>query len=648
MAKRNVHLVSLVGPGVALKNQFVDVRPGYRFTDAGAVNWPDPITYQFENGELTVYGLEDTFEDLDVVWVFQFRNLDSRNQPIGPARIEQVDFVGTTGTTVEYTDMRQVEEFIPPEYMPTVYAQTVEARDEAIAAQIAAEQAAAEASSLSGMTTLITAYGSVGDGVADDSAAFAAALAATPNYGILWLPKGTYKFATPVTHTRTNVSISGPGRINGKLVVGAFGANYDFQGQSISGLQFTRGGASTDPTVACIELRNVLNLRIEDCSFRDAGSAIYNLTEIDTARNTIQNNFYNNVGYFIRSVRGGSAVFRAIADIHVLNNSGQTTVSAVDIDSIDGLVCTGNTFFSSGYQNASGIKQYNIRLGYSDFVVISNNQLFESGLESIKLTDPNRFTIEGNNIAWPGQRVPSDAISITLVDRPFTTGSIGGGTISQPTKNFIGLYGSGSKDYSKVVVAPFATERDSGGSPYYYGAATLPTVSRRLYVDGPVVTAMPALPPYQGAMLGTVYDDFHGRGIATERWVNPYNKESSLQPRSLTVNPSQLIYQIADINGGLDYFSGLVTLDVRNEGTVAMTAIYHLLVLKSPDSATASCIEIAKTGKTTGGAANHPSFTWDVFKHTDNKYYLRATRINLTAGSFHFAIVASGNIKLDS
>lgn len=150
MAKRNVHLKSLIGPGVSSANQYVDVRPAYRFVDSTAVNWPDAVTYKFEAGELTINGLEDTFGSVQVVWVFQFRNLDSRNQLIGQAKTEQVDFTGTTGTTVEYTAMRQVDEFVPPDYMPAIFTQIVAARDAAqTAATNAADSAIAAAASVS-------------------------------------------------------------------------------------------------------------------------------------------------------------------------------------------------------------------------------------------------------------------------------------------------------------------------------------------------------------------------------------------------------------------------------------------------------------------------------------------------------------------
>lgn len=507
---------------------------------------------------------------------------------------------------------------------------------------------------LYGSVTMVTAYGAVGDGITDDSYAVATALAATPDYGVLWFPKGTYRLVTPLLHTRTRVSISGPGRINGKLIVGDFGANYDFQGRSINGLTFTRGVSSTDATVACIELRNVLNLTIEGNSFRDAGSAIYVPTEYDTARNIIQGNLYNNVGYFLRSVTGPTPPgrdpnlqWRSIADIQVIDNSGQTTVTALDIDSIDGLVCVGNTFFSPGYQNASAIKQRNIRIGYSDWVIITSNNLFEAGLESIDLTDANHFTIKNNNIAWPGQRVPSDAISIRFSARTFADGNIGGGNVSQATKNVVGFYGTGVIDLRAVVIDHISIERSIGSAPaQYYGTDPLPT-PYRVYVPSTLNSSMPILPPAPAHSFGLNLPDNHrGRIISEERWLSGTVKEQTMFLRTTTITSTQFLYVLRTADGsGNGHFAGTVHLYMTNDGSTVKSAYYTLDIIKTPGGQVA-CTTISAIGNTTGAAANDPSFTFDVFLHTDNSYYLRATKVGSTSGAFGYTGWATGPIQL--
>lgn len=136
--KRDVLIQSVIGPGVPLKNSFVDVAPAYRFVDGMVINWPDPKTFQFENGEVTVTGLEDTYDGEDLVWAFRFRNLDSRNQEIS-SYIEIRTFDGATGTPVDYATMLEVDAAVPPEFGPTYLAQTKILHDEVVekAAQVA-------------------------------------------------------------------------------------------------------------------------------------------------------------------------------------------------------------------------------------------------------------------------------------------------------------------------------------------------------------------------------------------------------------------------------------------------------------------------------------------------------------------------------
>lgn len=61
----------------------------------------------------------------------------------------------------------------------------------------------------------VKAYGAAGDGVANDSAAFAAALAAinSTNGGILYIPAGTYRLASTINVSgKSNLTIAGAGR----------------------------------------------------------------------------------------------------------------------------------------------------------------------------------------------------------------------------------------------------------------------------------------------------------------------------------------------------------------------------------------------------------------------------------------------------
>lgn len=480
-------------------------------------------------------------------------------------------------------------------------------------------------------------------GTSDDSAVFAAAYAAVPDYGALLFPAGTYTFPAGITHTRPLVSLVGPGRIVGKLTVGIAGVDTDFQGSTISGLRFSRGVSSTDPTVSCITVLNATNLLIEDCYFRDAGSAVYAPLEGNTARSGLTRCRYYNIGYLLRAPNLVAATWRAIADIHVQDCEGQANVGHVVLDSIDGLVCTGNTFFMPGSASVSTVKATNITVGFSDWIHIADNNLFESGTEAIALTDPNHFDISDNNIAWPGQRVASDAISITLVTRTFTFGHIGGGTISQATKNVIGFYGTGTYDISHVKIAPISIERTSGTPTTYYGVPALGT-PYRVYVDNALATNMPTLPPYSGDLGTLLPDNYHGRLITAERWITARAKESSLVSRSSTITGATSIYQLTDINRASSFLGGRIDIDIRNDGTTAKSAFYSLVVCLSPDG-TLGCTVAGSAGRTAGAAANDPSFTWALV-NTAGSIFLQATPVGSTSGAFNHTAISTGNLLL--
>jgi hypothetical protein len=131
MATRSVTVRSYIGPLVEAPHAFVDVAPAYRIVDGVAINWPDEVTYEIVSGVVTIDEMQDTYDGEPLVWSFTFRNMDRRNvDPISPPRRELVTFEGTSGATVEYVNMHQVEVAVPPQYGPTYLALTKEYYDE--------------------------------------------------------------------------------------------------------------------------------------------------------------------------------------------------------------------------------------------------------------------------------------------------------------------------------------------------------------------------------------------------------------------------------------------------------------------------------------------------------------------------------------
>ena len=104
------------------------------------------------------------------------------------------------------------------------------------------------------------------------------------------------------------------------------------------------------------------------------------------------------------------------------------------------------------------------------------------------------------------------------------------------------------------------------------------------------------------------------------------------------------VVDLANVFGSSENYSGilniLATNGVPTSGTQYNSAAYVLLVTKSAGSAT--IVEIAKNGLTTGGGGSHPSFTWTL-DSTNNE--LEASPVGSTSGNFYFYIGQLGSLS---
>jgi hypothetical protein len=506
-----------------------------------------------------------------------------------------------------------------------------------------------------GSVTLLTAFGAAGDGVTNDTAAWNAAVAAVPAGGTLFIPYGTYVLPD-VSVQRSDIDIAGSGTIKGRITFGTAGVTTDFKGHGIFGVRFERTGPTGDLSFAAIRWVNAKRHVVAGCWFYNMSSAIYSVSESgqDCADNIVRDNVYDNVQCLFRGITGSGAVWRSHADLSFTGNTGKARLTHILIDSCDGVKVYSNRMFFSGWDKADATKQRHIDILYSDWVEIIGNALFEAGLDSIRLIDPGHFEIEDNHIAWPGQRLAGDGINIVLGQgvagdatapaRTFTYGTIGGGTISQFTRNAISFYGTGL--ISHVKIRPISIERSSGAPQQYYGAPALPT-PYRVWIESTITALTPQLPPYDGDNGTLLPDNFRGRLLATDRWIHQRSKETALMSRDQTVTGTAAIFSVTDLNAqssASTAIDGEIKVDARNAGTLAKTAVYKLLICNSPDG-TKSCVVLGSGGRTSGAAANDPSFTWDLF-HTGSVFQLRATPVGSTSGAFSFTAKAEGNMLL--
>lgn len=236
-------------------------------------------------------------------------------------------------------------------------------------------------------------YLAKGDGVADDTAAIAAASAATPAGGVLFFPKGRYLVTSRVTRA-TAITWTGVGAASVIVYNGAdIGAQFDgddttvqamrFEGLASSGLLFGRAATLASPQ---------RNLRVLDCTFAGTVNQCVWLWNVDGVR--VQGCTFN-TGYSILSQFDAASVSRnvIVAGNHFegWNATGvainhHSSVAALS----SGWVITGNTFDT--HQDWGGTPSASdraISCSYVTGCIITNNRIRR--VESTSSNGPVHF-----------------------------------------------------------------------------------------------------------------------------------------------------------------------------------------------------------------------------------------------------------------
>lgn len=122
-------------------------------------------------------------------------------------------------------------------------------------------------------------YGAIGDGSADDTAAFVAAIAAAGAQGTIYVPKGTYKITSELLFSSDRFRFVGDGinisilkfapTANGNLIKVSNGASINFQ-STIKGFTFT--SQDTTYTKVALDIWDVSEMQISDISIAGANS----------------------------------------------------------------------------------------------------------------------------------------------------------------------------------------------------------------------------------------------------------------------------------------------------------------------------------------------------------------------------------------
>lgn len=264
----------------------------------------------------------------------------------------------------------------------------------------------------------VKAYGAVGDGVTDDSAAIQAAIAfalSTSTIYPVYFPAGSY-------YVTTSLDINGTDE-DRLLLYGDHRASDIWSDQAIDTIDL-QGVATTFqyPTLVnltvrntnasgvAIRTRNTEFLHIDRCVIvgTNKGLLMSETGGESDIKPKITNSFFGSGAY---GIQGGDT---RVADAIIRDNFflNQTT-AAIEFGYLDGGVISGNGLFSD---NGSANSCRGLNLKQPIYVDVRENRFFEVGGEAIKATSPRYSTFEANKIVGTGDNSNQNAIDIQDYD----------------------------------------------------------------------------------------------------------------------------------------------------------------------------------------------------------------------------------------
>lgn len=488
-------------------------------------------------------------------------------------------------------------------------------------------------------------FGAIGDGVNDDTPALQAAYdeALTQGGGTVLLSRGRFFIPGHVEMNQPGVSLHSTGGAvigGGELRIGPTtyekgSGGVDFSGDSIGGLVFDHH--DDFGSARCVVLRNVRGLDISRNLFRSAGKAITaetvdgNDTFHTTAMLRISENRFTKMSF---GVYGDTAAWDTLSDWHITDNyfnycadSSVWIACTDDTDrgGIDGLNFSGNTMFSIGHSAREDPlfprNRHNLRLGQTNWLRITNNNFFESGLSAVYLDNPINFSFVGNHIAWPGQRELADALEVR---NGSPVGVIEGNTFSMWTRAAIGLYDL--KDFTRIEIGQNGWQWSESPTSW---TGTDPLPGYRVFASGGGI-GDPIVRDFQET---GAHDDLKGESRHLCRDIKtPHGGVTGAFRRGIATPATTTIFNVSDIMGR-PTFGGLISVTATSTSNDALAATYLLFV----SSQGAVCTVVESGGYTDGDDTEHPSFEWSL---ADGG--LQASPIGAAAGTYNFDAVGIG------
>lgn len=484
--------------------------------------------------------------------------------------------------------------------------------------------------------------------------------------GTVVFKKGTY--TGDIILNVPNVSLRGEeALINGHIKVGDGTTDRVYYYASISGFRFVGGTDQTSILDYGIQVKNARRLTIRNNMFAYVDKAInfvnsgspkaHSCEGIEIIANTTH---YVNYSLYIDKcttvVEGITLDWMNIADITFSENitlSRKCTVNLVC--GIDGLKVNNNIFYMTPYNDTGNrsLKTNHVYIGdLNNSVTISNNALFESGEESIKLVNPTFVNIIGNNFYWCGEKGVYSAIHFTTPLYGIGRAVITGNAFERFSNHVLEI--DSTLVYFVDITGNNIRYNNNDGSNFasYFGSTDLSTFDH--YIVYAPSSCMSANIKEDNVINQNEVQNIKNvsvGGVSVKVSKQLRYQGNTFLEKSITTNGSNAVNIASLRNNNMNsvynaVYGAMVLVNARSGiyGTNE-NALYLLLINKSATSVAPTVTLLHSVGLTTGAGANFPSFTFSVVADTGSSYgQLACTPIGSTSGTFYFNIQSFGDL----
>jgi hypothetical protein len=474
-------------------------------------------------------------------------------------------------------------------------------------------------------------YGAKGDSVTNDGPAIQACLNDAKPFQTIAFNKGTYSF-TSVTMIKTDFIITGnKAKLLGTINIGdSILRTYN---GIITGLTFTNTGNA-------IQIKNGRKLEISNNVFNGCDKSIYVKPESSSMHANglieIKSNNFIGTNYCFYVDRDSTSSWEVTNDCTFSGNvANDAYVTAVYCNGIDGLKYENNViFFPSDAIRRVNKKHYMQIDNQSDWVVVTGNNFFESGLEGILVQNCKDLNVTGNNFAWSGQAGVYSVIKAT-------------GTITNFVINVNGnLINSFSGHVVEIDSTTYGALNVSGNNinyantfADYFGSQDLSLINHYVIRAGNALTRLFEKNYFNNIVnLKSIYKT----GMVTKYDVWGSFGAEAYVTKSLVTSGTTPVDLMGLYDAGLTgtTYGGTINVTAKSSSSSsANTSNYLLMVNKASSGSTPQITVISSLGLITGGSANHPSFTFSI---SGNR--LLAKPVGSTSGTFYFFAKSDGNL----